>query len=131
MFLSSSYIDKEENEAAFQKALAENDNEGMWKAVFFACQNIAKRIYANRGYIASEDTLYDVVMNSVMMVMRNIQERGHRPKQLSSYCWTRVLCHINGFGEDKFVKKLNLKLSNINENGYLQEYIDAEYEIDE
>ena len=133
MPLLDKYVDVQANEAAFQKALAENDNEGMWTAVFFACQNIAKRIYANRGYIAQEDILYDVVMNSVMMVMRNIQERGHKPKQLSSYCWTRVLCHVNGFGDDKFVKKLKLKLSNI-ENGYLQEYIEeanAEEEINE
>lgn len=113
-----------ENEDIFQKALKENDNDKMWECVFIACTNICKSIYAKRGFIASEEELYDVIMDSTMMVMRNIQERDVKPDKLSSYCYLRCLCHVNGYKRDKFSIKLSQKLSDINENKYFQEYID-------
>lgn len=123
--LLDSYVDKDLNESRFQEAQKVGDLDTMWECVFFACTNIAKRIYANRGFIASEDDLHDVVMDSTMMVMRNILERGVKPEKLSAYCYLRVFCHCNGYGTDKFVKKLKVKLSNINDS-YLQEYLEEE-----
>lgn len=118
-------IDIAKNEATFQQALLENDYDKIWECVFIACYNICKHIYSKRGFIAQEDDLYDTSINSTMMVMRNIQERGAKPEKLSSYCYLRCLCHVNGYGrDDKFIKKLNAKLSNINEKGYLSEYIE-------
>lgn len=131
MLLQDRYVDIRVNEENFQKALSENDSDTMWECIFFACTNIAKRIYANRGFIASEDTLHDVIMNSVMMCMRNITEKGHKPTALSAYCWTRVLCHINGYGEDKFVRRLRSKLSNNMNEMLLNKYIEEELVIEE
>ena len=45
--MNQKYIDKETNEQNFQDALINND--GMWQAVFFTCQNICKSTYAKRG----------------------------------------------------------------------------------
>ena len=45
--MNQKYIDKETNEQNFQDALINND--GIWQAVFFACQNICKSIQAKRG----------------------------------------------------------------------------------
>ena len=45
--MNQKYIDKETNEQNFQDALINND--GIWQAVFFTCQNICKSIYAKRG----------------------------------------------------------------------------------
>lgn len=114
----TSFVDIKENEANFQKALAENDNDAMWSCVYIACTNICKSIYAKRGFIASEEDLYDVIMDSTMMVMRNIKERDVKPEKLSSYCYLRCLCHVNGYKQDKFKKKLEVALSNINMNDY-------------
>ena len=44
--MNQKYIDKETNEQNFQDALINND--GIWQAVFFTCQNI-KSTYAKRG----------------------------------------------------------------------------------
>ena len=119
------YIDRDENEKNFQEALSVYDTDTMWSCVFFACQNICKSIYSKRGFIAQEDDLYDTAMNATMMVMRNILERGAKPNKLSSYCYTRVLCYVNGYKEDKMSKKLKSAFSNINENGcLLKEYLD-------
>lgn len=114
MQLLDSYIDKEENEKNFQKALEENDVDKMWECVFITCNNIAKSIYASRGFVAQEDDLYDVAMESTMMVMRDITDKGRKPKKLSAYCYLRVLCHVNGYGQDKLSLKLKQELSNIN-----------------
>lgn len=108
----SSYIDKDENEKAFQKALAENDNEGMWKAVYVACQNICKSILAKRGYIADEDYLFDLTADSTMMVMRNITERGVKPKKLSAYCYMRCFAFCQGYKQDKLSRRLKDIISN-------------------
>lgn len=102
-----------ENEDSFQKALAENDTDKMWKCVFAACYNICKSIYAGRGFVAQEDDLYDVAMDSTAMVMRNIQERDVKPRKLSAYCYLRCLCYVNGYKQDKLSLKLKQKLSNI------------------
>lgn len=110
--MNQKYIDKDENEQNFQKALINNDADGMWQAVFFTCQNICKSIYAKRGFIASEDDLYDTAMNATEMVMRNILERGVKPEKLSSYCYTRCLCFANGYKQDKMSRKLKDFLSN-------------------
>lgn len=136
MLLLNKFVDIKENEAVFQKALAENNTDIMWECCFIACTNLAKRIYANRGFIAQEDDLYDVIINSTMMVMRNITEKGHKPTALSAYCWTRVLCHVNGYGEDKFVRRLRPKLSSINRNEmllnkYIEEELVSEENIEE
>ena len=115
-------VDIAENEATFQEALLENNTDKMWECCFIACYNICKHIYSKRGYIAQEDDLYDKAMLSTMMVMRNIQERGAKPNKLSSYCYLRCLCHVNGYGcDDKFTKKLNVALSNINVSDYIEE----------
>ena len=45
--MNQKYIDKETNEQNFQDALINND--GIWQAVFFTCQNICKSTYAKRG----------------------------------------------------------------------------------
>lgn len=121
MQLLDSYIDKEENEKNFQKALEENDVDKMWECVFIACYNIAKSIYAARGFVAQEDDLHDVSMEATTMVMRNILERGVKPDKLSSYCYLRVLCFVNGYKQDKFSLKLKQELSNINRKDYLIE----------
>ena len=110
--MNQKYVDKETNEQNFQDALINNDADGMWQAVFFTCQNICKSIYAKRGFIASEDDLYDTAMNATEMVMRNIMERGVKPKKLSSYCYTRCLCFANGYKQDKMTRKLKDFLSN-------------------
>ena len=110
--MNQKYINKDENEQNFQKALINNDADGMWQAVFFTCQNICKSIYAKRGFIASEDDLYDTAMNATEMVMRNILERGVKPEKLSSYCYTRCLCFANGYKQDKMTRKLKDLLSN-------------------
>ena len=110
--MNQKYIDKEINEQNFQDALINNDTDGMWQAVFFTCQNICKSIYAKRGFIASEDDLYDTAMNATEMVMRNILERGVKPEKLSSYCYTRCLCFANGYKQDKMSRKLKDFLSN-------------------
>ena len=110
--MNQKYIDKETNEQNFQDALINNDTDGMWQAVFFTCQNICKSIYAKRGFIASEDDLYDTAMNATEMVMRNILERGVKPEKLSSYCYTRCLCFANGYKQDKMTRKLKDFISN-------------------
>lgn len=115
----STNIDKDKNEKAFQQALLENNTDKMWECVFAACTNICKSIYAKRGFIASDDLLYDKSMEATMMVMNNILDRGVKPEKLSSYCYLRVLCFVNGYKEDKFTKKLEKALSNINMNGYI------------
>lgn len=118
-------IDKDENEKAFQQALLENNTDKMWECVYAACTNVCKSIYAKRGFVASEDILYDKSMEATMMVMRNILERGVRPEKLSSYVYLRCLCFINGYKEDRFAKKLEEKLSDLNES-FLNEYIEEE-----
>ena len=115
------YVDKDENEALFQDALNSGDYDTMWKCVFVACQNICKSILANRGYIAQEDELYDLAMDSTIMVMRNISERGAKPNKLSSYCYLRCLCYCNGYKQDKLSRKLKDILSNINIREYIEE----------
>ena len=110
--MNQKYIDKETNEQNFQDALINNDTDGMWQAVFFTCQNICKSIYAKRGFIASEDDLYDTAMNATEMVIRNILERGVKPEKLSSYCYTRCLCFANGYKQDKMTRKLKDFISN-------------------
>ena len=110
--MNQKYIDKETNEQNFQEALINNDTDGMWQAVFFTCQNICKSIYTKRGFIASEDDLYDTAMKATEMVMRNILERGVKPEKLSSYCYTRCLCFANGYKQDKMTRKLKDFLSN-------------------
>lgn len=114
-------IDKDENEKAFQQALLENNTDKMWECVYAACTNICKSIYAKRGFIASDDLLYDKSMEATCMVMRNILERGVKPEKLSSYCYLRVLCFVNGYKEDKFAKKLEEMLSDLNINEYIDE----------
>ena len=106
------YIDKDENEKNFQEALTNNNSEGMWSSVFITCQNICKSILSKRGVIVSEDELYDLTMDSTMMVMRNILERGIKPEKLSSYCYLRVLAYVNGYGQDKMLNKLKKAISN-------------------
>ena len=113
--MNQKYIDKETNEQNFQDALINNDTDGMWQAVFFTCQNICKSIYAKRGFIASEDDLYDTAMNATEMVMRNILERGVKIDKLISYAYTRCLCFANGYKQDKMSRKLKDFLSN---NGF-------------
>ena len=108
----TSYIDKDENEKNFQEALTNNNSEGMWSSVFITCQNICKSILSKRGVIVSEDELYDLTMDSTMMVMRNILERGVKPEKLSSYCYLRVLAYVNGYGQDKTLNKLKKAISN-------------------
>ena len=110
--MNQKYIDKETNEQNFQDALINNNADGIWQAVFFTCQNICKSIYAKRGFIAQEDDLYDTAMNATEMIMRNILERGVKPKKLSSYCYTRCLCFANGYKQDKMSRKLKNFLSN-------------------
>ena len=110
--MNQKYIDKETNEQNFQDALINNNADGIWQTVFFTCQNICKSIYAKRGFIAQEDDLYDTAMNATEMVMRNILERGVKPKKLSSYCYTRCLCFANGYKQDKMTRKLKDFLSN-------------------
>ena len=126
--MNQKYINKDENEQNFQEALINNDADGMWQAVFFTCQNICKSIYAKRGFIASEDDLYDTAMNATEMVMRNILERGVKPEKLSSYCYTRCLCFANGYKQDKMSRKLKDFLSNntISNNINYDNFIDDE-----
>lgn len=120
-------VDIAENEATFQEALLENNTDKMWECVFITCLNIAKSIYAKRGFVASDDLLYDTAMNATCMVMRNILERGAKPEKLSSYTYLRVLCFVNGYKEDKTSKKLKDALSNINGNNvFLSDYIEEE-----
>lgn len=107
----TNYIDKDENEKNFQEALTNNNSEGMWSSVFITCQNICKSILSKRGVIVSEDELYDLTMDSTMMVMRNILERGVKPEKLSSYCYLRVLAYVNGYGQDKMLNKLKKAIS--------------------
>ena len=94
--MNQKYIDKETNEQNFQDALINNDTDGMWQAVFFTCQNICKSIYSKRGFIASEDDLYDTAMNATEMVMRNILERGVKPEKHTRYSNTRCIYFTNG-----------------------------------
>lgn len=111
-----------ENERLFQKALAENNDEGMWKAVFIACQNICKSILAKRGFLADEDYLYDLTIDSTMMVMRNIQERGVKPEKLSSYCYMRCFAFCQGYKQDKLSRKLKEAISNnLDISSYIEE----------
>ena len=123
--MNQKYIDKETNEQNFQDALINNDADGTWQTVFFTCQNICKSIYAKRGFIAQEDDLYDIAMNATEMVMRNILERGVKPKKLSSYCYTRCLCFANGYKQDKMSRKLkdflssNALSNNINYDNFI------------
>ena len=126
--MNQKYIDKETNEQNFQDALINNNADGMRQAVFFTCQNICKSIYAKRGFIASEDDLYDTAMNATEMVMRNILERGVKPEKLSSYCYTRCLCFANGYKQDKMTRKLKDFLSNnaISNNINYDNFIDNE-----
>ena len=107
----TNYVDKDENEKNFQEALTNNNSEGMWSSVFITCQNICKSILSKRGVIVSEDELYDLTMDSTMMVMRNILERGVKPEKLSSYCYLRVLAYVNGYGQDKTLNKLKKAIS--------------------
>lgn len=109
--MNQKYIDKDENEKNFQEALTNNNSEGMWSSVFITCQNICKSILSKRGVIVSEDDLYDLTMDSTMMVMRNILERGVKPEKLSSYCYLRVLAYVNGYGQDKTLNKLKKAIS--------------------
>lgn len=121
MLQIDNFVDIKENESAFQKALKENNTEGMWKSVYIACYNICKSIYSKRGFIANDDDLYDTSINSTMMVMRNILERGVKPEKLSSYCYLRCLCHCNGYGTDKFSRKLEETISNMDICDYINE----------
>ena len=106
------YRDKDENERLFQEAQKINDTDTMWECVFIVCLNICKSIYAKRGFIASEDDLYDTAMNATEMVMRNILERGVKIDKLISYAYTRCLCFANGYKQDKMTRKLKDFLSN-------------------
>ena len=118
MYMLNRYIDQAENEALFQKALAEKDYDKMWECVYLACVNITKRIYANRGFIAQEDDLYDVSMNGCCMCMRNILERGAKPEKLSSYCYFRCFAYVQGYKQDKFSRKLKDVISNNKDVSY-------------
>ena len=127
----TNYIDKDENEKNFQEALTNNNSEGMWTSVFITCQNICKSILSKRGVIVSEDELYDLTMDSTMMVMRNILERGVKPEKLSSYCYLRVLAHCNGYGQDKTLNKLKKAISsNALSNNTFSNSIDYDNFID-
>ena len=127
----NNYIDKDINEQNFQKALINNNSEGMWSSVFITCQNICKSILSKRGVIVSEDELYDLTMDSTMMVMRNILERGVKPEKLSSYCYLRVLAYVNGYGQDKTLNKLKKAISsNTLSNNTFSNSIDYDNFID-
>lgn len=120
------YIDRDENEKNFQEALTNNNSEGMWSSVFITCQNICKSILSKRGVIVSEDELYDLTMDSTMMVMRNILERGVKPEKLSSYCYLRVLAHVNGYGQDKTLNKLKKAISSNALSNNINDYLNEE-----
>ena len=102
--ISNKYImTSEQNEARFQEAydcwsLAKenNDQKGIkdaydiiWFSIQFACENIAKSIYAKRNVIISDEDLEEIILDSTMYVMKFIN-KGVRPDKLSSYCYLRV-----------------------------------------
>lgn len=118
MLQDKTFVDIKENERLFQESLAENNNEVMWGCVFVACYNICKSILSKRGFLADDDYLYDLTIDSTMMVMRNILERGVKPEKLSSYCYMRCFAYVQGYKQDKFSRKLKDAISNNRDVSY-------------
>ena len=90
-----SNINKEENEALFQKAYDENDTDTMWLCVFRCNNNIIKSMYKKRGVIISDEELLEKVTDATLYVMKFILTKGVRPTRLSSYNYLRCLREVN------------------------------------
>ena len=100
-------VDIDQNERDFQEALNIYVSEGssekvasaaekMFTCIYNACTNIALSIYKKRGFVvAGTDKVDEAAMEATLICMRNIEERGHRPNKLSSYCYMRVLAEVN------------------------------------
>lgn len=96
-------VDINKNEQEFQAAYDNQDYNKMWTCLQEACENIAKKIYKSRNVIVSDEKLKDIVTDATAYCMKFVR-KGVRPKQLSSYCYLRVLRFINNKSLDEGIE---------------------------